>query len=78
MYIKISKNLSSKYHQENKESLKKMLVKDIKIFLRKKKIKSNVMNVMFVNVTKMSQKMKSKSLLRIEKNYYRMRKNASL
>ena len=55
-----------------------MLVKDIKIFLRKKKIKSNVMNVMFVNVTKMSQKMKSKSLLRIEKNYYRMRKNASL
>ena len=78
MYIKISKNLSSKYYQENKESLKKMLVKDIKIFLRKKKIKSNVMNVMFVNVTKMSQKMKSKSLLRIEKNYYRMRKNASL
>ena len=78
MYIKISKNLSSKYYQENKESLKKMLTKDIKIFLRKKKIKSNVMNVMFVNVTKMSQKMKSKSLLRIEKNYYRMRKNASL
>ena len=78
MYIKISKNLSSKYYQENKESLKKMLAKDIKIFLRKKKIKSNVMNVMFVNVTKMSQKMKSKSLLRIEKNYYRMRKNASL
>ena len=34
--MKISKNLSAKYYQENKERLKKKLVKDIKIFLRKK------------------------------------------
>ena len=29
------KNLSTTYYQENKERLKKKLVKDIKIFLRK-------------------------------------------
>ena len=33
------KNLSAKYSQENKEELQKKLVKDIKIFLRKKKKK---------------------------------------
>ena len=31
------KNLSAKYYQENKERLQKKLVKDIKIFLKKKK-----------------------------------------
>ena len=31
----MSKNLSVKYYQENKERLQKMLVKDIKIFLKK-------------------------------------------
>ena len=34
----MSKNLSAKYFEENKESLQK-LVKDIKIFLKKKKKK---------------------------------------
>ena len=33
----MSKNLSAKYYQENKERLQKRLIKDIKIFLRKKK-----------------------------------------
>ena len=33
------KNFSAKYSQENKEKLQKKLVKDIKIFLRKKKKK---------------------------------------
>ena len=34
----MSKTLSAKYYQENKERLqKKMLAKDIKIFLKKKK-----------------------------------------
>ena len=42
----------------------KKLGKDIKIFLKKEKKSSN----MFVNVTKISQKMKNKSLLSIEKN----------
>ena len=30
-------NLSAKYYQENKQWLQKKLVKDIKIFLKKKK-----------------------------------------
>ena len=63
--IKMSKSLSAKYYHENKEILQKKLVKDIKIFLKKKKKKSNKM---VVNVTKISQKMKNKSLLSIEKN----------
>ena len=56
------KTLSAKYYQENKERLQKMLVKDIQIFLKKKK-KQNIE----VNVTKIK-KMKNKSLLSIEKN----------
>ena len=37
----MSKNLLPKYYQENKERLqKKKLVKDIKIFLKKKKKKT--------------------------------------
>ena len=35
----MSKNLSVKYYQENKERLQKNLVKNIKIFLKKKKKK---------------------------------------
>ena len=65
IYIKMSKNLSAKYYQENKERLQKKLVKDIKIFLKKRKKKSDNM---LMNVTKIFQKMKNKSLLSIEKN----------
>ena len=61
----MSKKLSAKCYEENKERLQKKLVKDIKIFLKMKKKKSNNM---VVNVTKISQKMKNKSLLNIEKN----------
>ena len=40
----MSKNLSAKYYQVNNERLpKKMLAKDIKIFLKKKKKKRNNM-----------------------------------
>ena len=39
----MSKNLSAKYYQENKERLQKMLGKDIKIFIEKKKKKSDNM-----------------------------------
>ena len=42
-------------YQENKERLQEKLVKDVKIFLEKKKKKSN--NIV-VNVTKISEKMK--------------------
>ena len=61
----MSKSLSAKYYQGNKERLLKKLTKNIKIFLKKKKKKSS--NIV-VNVTKISQKMKNKSLLTIEKN----------
>ena len=69
-------NLSAKYYQENKERPQKEKVeKDIKIFLNKKKKTSD--NVV-VNVTKTPQKMNNKTLLSMEKKYYRMRKDAIL
>ena len=58
------KNLSAKYYQENKERLQKKLVKDIKIFLKKKKKNEN----MVVSITKISQKKKDISFLSLEKN----------
>ena len=64
IYIKMFKNLSATYYQENKDRLQKNLVKDIKIFLQKKMKKSNTM---IMNVTKISQKMKNKSFLSIKK-----------
>ena len=61
----MSKNVSDKCCQENKETLQKKLEKDIKIFLKKKmKKRAN----MVVNVPNISQKMKNKSFLSIEKN----------
>ena len=68
------KNLSAKYYKENKEILQKKLVKNIKIFLGKKKKKSNNM---VVNVRIISQKMKKTNWLSIEKKY-KMRKNGLL
>ena len=41
MYLKMSKNLSAKYYQENEERL----VKDIKVFRKKKKKNSDNMVV---------------------------------
>ena len=67
----MSKNLSAKYYQENKERLQKKLVKDIKIFLKKKKKKSNNMAV---NVTEMSQKKKKINYFSIEKNTLKEKK----
>ena len=61
----MSKNLSAKHYQENKErAQKKKLVEDIKIFLKRKKKNSNNM---VVNVKKISQTMKNENLLSIEK-----------
>ena len=58
--------MSAKYYQENKERLqkKKKLAKDIKIFLKNKKRRSGNM---VLNVTKISKKMKNKTLLSTEK-----------
>ena len=50
-------------------------MKDTKIFLAKKKKKSEYM---VVNVTRISQKIKRINWFNIAKNYYRMRKNALL
>ena len=36
-FIKISKDSSAKYYQDNKETIQKKLAKDIKVFLKKKK-----------------------------------------
>ena len=75
-YIKISKNSSAKYYQNNKERLQKKYVKDIKVFLTKKKKK---INNMVMNDTKVYEKMKNKSLfVEYRKNCYKMRKNALL
>ena len=67
----MSKNLSAKYYQENKERLQKKLLKDIKMFLKKKKKKSDNM---VVNVTKISQKMKKIDWLSIEKSILKQEK----
>ena len=40
----MSKNLSAKYYQENKEKVQNKLMKDIKIFIKKKNKKSDNMN----------------------------------
>ena len=56
------KDSSAKYYQKN--CYKKNLVKDIKIFLKKKKRKRNNM---VVSNTKICQKIINKSLLSIEK-----------
>ena len=61
----MSTTLSTKYYQENKDRLQKKLVKDIKIFLKKKKKKSYNM---VMNVKKISQKIKNKIFLSVEKN----------
>ena len=71
----MSEDSAAKYYQNNKERLQKKLVKDIKVFLRKKKKKSN--NAV-VNYTKISQKMKNKSLLSIEKNIIKSKKSSGL
>ena len=60
------RNLSAKYYQENKEKLEKNLVKNIKIFLKKKKKKKNDITVL--NVTKISLKMEKINWRNIEKN----------
>ena len=65
----MSKDSSANYYQSNKERLqKKKLVKDIKVFLKKKKKKGN--NIL-INEMKIYQKMKNKNFLNIAKNIKR-------
>ena len=75
IYTKMPKNLSTKYYRENKEILQQKLIKDIKVFLKKKKKKSNKM---VMKTEKISEKMKSNILLSIEKINDRIREKALL
>ena len=59
------KDLSAKYYQENKERLQKEAHERYQNLSKEEYEKSN--NIV-LNVTKISQKMKNKSLLSIEKN----------
>ena len=59
----MSQNSSAKYYQGSQERLQKKLVKDIKVFLKRRKRDSLV-----VNDTNIYQKMKSKDWLSIEKD----------
>ena len=68
-YIKVSKDSSAKYYQNNIERLQ------LKVFLKKIKKKSDNM---VVNDTKIYQKMKNKGLFSIGKKYCKMRKNRLL
>ena len=61
----MSKDPSAKYYQNNKERIQKKHLKDIKVFRNKKRKKRDNM---VVNDKNICQKMKSKSLLNIEKN----------
>ena len=65
------KNLSAKYYRENKEILQKRLVKDIKIFLRKKKKKNQQCGRERYKNLPEDEKQK---LVEYRKEYYRMRK----
>ena len=49
---------SVKYYQNNKERLQKMIVKDVKISLKKRKTKSDTM---FAKTIQISQKMANKN-----------------
>ena len=70
----MSINLSAKYYQENKKRLKKKPRERYQNPSKEEKKSNN----MVVKVTKISQKMKNKSLLSTEKNYHRKRKKALL
>ena len=67
-YIKLPKDLSAKCYRNNKERLRKKLVKNIEVFLKKKKG-----NMVMNNVTSY-QEVKNKNWLSIEK--YKIRKKA--
>ena len=64
MYIKLSRNSSAEYYQENKERLQKKLIKDSKIFLEKKKKATKWLWTLQESL----RRWKRKSLVSIEKN----------
>ena len=71
--MKISKDSSSKYDQDNKERLQNKLVKDIKVFLKKKK-KKVIIRERYKNLSKNEKR----KLVEYKKKQYRMRRNTLL
>ena len=69
----MSKNLSATYYQENKERLQKRARERYENLSKEKKS-----NIMVVNVTKISQKIKKDKLVEYRKKYCRMRKHTFL
>ena len=69
----MSKNLSAPYYQENKERLQKRARERYENLSKEKKS-----NIMVVNVTKISQKIKKDKLVEYRKKYCRMRKHTFL
>ena len=73
-YLKISEDSSAKYYQNNKERLeKKNLVKDIKVFLKKKKKKEWQNDL---EQYKSLQEDEKQKLAEYRKKYYKMRKKS--
>ena len=71
----MSKNSSAKYYEDNKERLQKKLVKDIKVFLKKKKKKKGQCGCgRYKNLSEVEKK----KLLEYRKKCYKMRKKALL
>ena len=70
----MSKKLSAKYYQENKERLEKKTCERFQNLSNEKKKKSDKQKKV-LNVTKTFLKMKNKSLLSTEFFFERMRKN---
>ena len=65
IYMKISRDSSARYYQRDKEKIQKSLVKEIKVLQKKKKSKNKKMVVSNIGI---SQKLKNKDYLSIEKD----------
>ena len=68
----MSKDISAKYYQNNKERQQKQLVKNIKVFLKK------ISKRNYVDMNNIKMKDETQRLVEYIKNYFRMRKNYSL
>ena len=68
----MSKDISAKYYQDNKERQQKQIVKDVKVFLKK------ISKRNYVDVNNIKMKDETQRLVEYIKNCFRMRKNYSL
>ena len=73
----MSKNLSAKYHQENKEILQKKIMKDIKIFLKKKNKQNQTRQYDRECYNNLSEEEKQE-LVEYRRKYYRIKKYSLL